>query len=62
MKYNAEFAFFEGLISPSAFSKTLFSLWCSMANIFLTMPKSYCSVLVYARKKQHRSLIKLTHL
>ena len=41
-KNNTEMAFLLGLIIMCSFPKTFFSMWYSMANIFITMPMGYC--------------------
>lgn len=48
---KSEIAFFLGLLFICSFPKTLFSMWYSMANMFITMPLGYCIATTYLSKK-----------
>lgn len=39
---KTDIAFFIGLLFVCSFPKTLFSMWYSMTNMFITMPLGYC--------------------
>ena len=46
---KSDLGLFIGLIFICSFTKTLFSMWYSMANIFITMPLGYCLAQIYGQ-------------
>ena len=48
---KTDIAFFLGLIFVCSFPKTLFSMWYSMTNMFVTMPLGYCIAQIYGGHK-----------
>lgn len=52
VRKKTDIAFLLGLIFICNFPKTLFSMWYSVANTFITMPLGYCLAQIYRTKKE----------
>lgn len=49
---KTDLAFLLGLLFICNFTKTLFSMWYSMANTFITLPLGYCLAQIFNSKKE----------
>ncbi|MBQ3608753.1 MAG: hypothetical protein IJA03_01765 [Bacteroidaceae bacterium] len=50
---NTDMAFLLGLLFICNFPKTLFSMWYSAANIFVTLPLGYCLANIFVNDKKY---------